>query len=148
MNTIDISCIDIESELDLEEMRRFCGKVLDHEDIHHWELSVLLCNDGFIRSLNSRYRNIDAPTDILSFRQGGESPGDLPFTAGDLVISLDTWKKNCVNYGEDAENEMKRLLIHGILHLAGMDHTDTTEEQPMLKAQEEIMEQLVGEKLF
>ncbi len=148
MNTIDISCIDIEHEMDMEKMCGFCEKVLDHEDIDNWELSILLCNDGFIHSLNVRYRNIDAPTDVLSFRQDTKSFMDVPFTAGDIVISLDTLKKNCENYGEEAENEMKRLFIHGILHLTGMDHNETAEGQPMLKVQEEIMEQFVGEKLF
>ena len=148
MNIIDISCIDIEPDLDMEKMRGFCEKVLDHEDIDNWEVAILLCNDGFIHSLNVRYRNIDAPTDILSFPQYTKSFIDVPFTAGDIVISLDTLEKNCANYGVEAENEMKRLLIHGILHLTGMDHSDTAEGQPMLKVQEEIMEQFVGEKLF
>ena len=61
------------------------------------------------------------------------------FTAGDIVISLDSLKKNCSDFEVSEDEELKRLLIHGILHLAGYDHSDNSPEQEMLKLQERIL---------
>ena len=88
-------------------------------------LSVVFCGDDFIRSLNRRYRGIDAPTDVLSFEDGAEEyeeDGTALKSMGDILISLDTLPGNAAYFGVDADEELKRLLVHGILHLNGMDH--------------------------
>lgn len=126
----------------------FEQKVLEKLNYDGEEISILFCNDAFIQELNKNYRQIDNPTDILSFENGEEytdEEGKKWVSAGDIIISIDTLKKNS-EYFEVSENEeLKRLLIHGTLHLNGMDHGEehieknSSPSDPMLKLQEEIL---------
>jgi probable rRNA maturation factor len=144
-----------------EELRRpawasraagFCKKVLRKLHLDNFELSVVFCNNNFIRSLNRRFRGKDEPTDILSFSQ--EEGAVLPEKAGgarvigDMVISLDMLTANGRDFSVPEEEELKRLLVHGILHLAGKDHAGPGPEEPMLILQEEILQELSEEKIF
>lgn len=128
-------------ELDLLEKLGYDGQ----------EISILFCNDDFIRDLNKNYRDIDSPTDILSFENGEEytdDEGKKWLSAGDLIISLDTLPKNAEYFKVSQNEELKRLLIHGTLHLNGMDHADEHVESgvepecEMLKLQEKILKSL------
>lgn len=126
----------------LDRVTPFMDKVLERLDIDNWELSVLFCDDAFIAGLNKKYRNIEGPTDVLSFEQGDEYIDDDDitwFNAGDIVISLDALKKNADQFDVDMNDELKRLLMHGILHLDGMDHSDNSPEQEMLQFQEHLL---------
>ena len=116
----------------------FIESVLDALDLHDWELSVLFCDNHYIKSLNAQYRNKDEPTDILSFPMGETSPGGR-FMAGDLVISLDALEENAEFFNVSADEELRRLLIHGILHLSGHEHATSSAEEPMLQLQEKIL---------
>lgn len=116
-----------------------------------WEVSVLFCDDNFIRDLNREYRGIDNPTDVLSFESGDFYPGENGkewFNAGDIVISVDTLKENSKEFLVDENEELKRLLVHGLLHLSGMDHKDNSPEQEMLVFQEELLKEFTGVKLL
>ena len=123
---------------------RFAGKVLDILKYDRWELSVLFCGDKKIKALNRQYRNKNEATDILSFNLGetvkkGKKETFLP---GDIVISLDTLRKNAKYFKISQDEELRRLLIHGILHLSGMDHKTLKKNEPMLLLQEEILRKL------
>lgn len=127
----------------IESVEPFVAKVLSRLDIDNWELSVLFCDDPFIANLNKEYRKIDGPTDVLSFEQGEEYVDDEEvtwFNAGDIVISLDSLKKNSEQFSVSQGDELKRLLVHGVLHLDGMDHEDNSPEQEMLQFQEHLLE--------
>ena len=117
-----------------------------------WDFSVLLCGDELIRSLNRQYRGIDGPTDVLSFEIGGEyedeRSGKAFFCAGEIVISIDRLAFNSADFGVSRNEELKRLVIHGILHLNGMDHSDNSPEQKMLQIQESILKTLAGVTLL
>lgn len=80
------------------------------------EVSVLFCGDGAIRTLNRRYRRMDAPTDVLAFPAEG---GGL---LGDIVISVPYAARQARRRGERPAREIDRLLLHGLLHLSGYDH--------------------------
>ncbi|HOC29991.1 MAG TPA: rRNA maturation RNase YbeY [Treponemataceae bacterium] len=126
----------------IENVEPFIALILDKLGIENWELSVLFCNDAFITDLNKKYRDIDSPTDVLSFEQGDEYIDDEDvnwFNAGDIVISLDTLKSNAKDFSVDVNDELKRLLVHGVLHLDGMDHEDNSPEQEMLQFQEHLL---------
>lgn len=126
----------------IENVEPFIALILDKLGIENWELSVLFCNDAFIADLNKKYRDIDSPTDVLSFEQGDEYIDDEDvnwFNAGDIVISLDTLKSNAKDFSVDVNDELKRLLVHGVLHLDGMDHEDNSPEQEMLQFQEHLL---------
>jgi len=128
----------------------FALKVLDEIKRDNWELSVLFCGDKTITDLNRQYRYKNEPTDILSFNLGetikeGEKTTYLP---GDIVISLDTLKENAQYFQTPQDEELRRLLIHGILHLDGMDHKTLENDEPMLVLQEKILNKLGTEQII
>jgi len=131
-------------------VRGFALKVLEEIKRDNWELSILLCGDKTITALNSQYRNKFEPTDILSFTLGEtiQEGGKTVYLPGDIVISLDTLRENAKYFNTGEDEELRRLLIHGILHLDGMDHKTTDKEEPMLAFQEEILDRLKNEHIL
>jgi len=88
--------------------------LLQHEGVPgDPEISLVLCDDAFIQSLNAEYRGQDKPTDVLSFAQ------DDPDLLGDIVISLPTAARQAQAAGWTLENEVALLGTHGLLHLLG-----------------------------
>jgi probable rRNA maturation factor len=83
------------------------------------EVAVLLTSDAQLRSLNRTYRGKNKPTDVLSFPTPPEIADQH---AGDLAISLDTAARQAVTYRHSLDTEVRILLLHGLLHLAGEDH--------------------------
>ena len=120
------------------------------------EISILFCNDEYIRQLNKAYRQIDSATDVLSFENDEEYEDEEGKwkCVGDIAISLDTLPVNADYFEVDADSELKRLLVHGILHLNGYDHGEEHIEkgsQPeceMLQLQEKTLAELKDEKII
>ena len=107
------------------------------------ELSLSLVDDRAIRRLNRTWRQKDKATDVLSFPAGDlpkGTPGPRPL--GDVVISLDTAKRQAKEYGRTLEAEMARYLAHGLLHLLGHDHERPRDAKRMAA----LEEQLLGER--
>ena len=152
MNEIDVIA-QMEPEPDwLENLEGFTAAVLDREGLSNWEISLTLCHDPYIKELNSLYRGKDEPTDVLSFCQnegetGFQSNSDL-IPAGDIVISMDTLKNHAEEYGVSLEEELKRVVIHGVLHLKGMQHKTNDLEEKMLKYQEKLLDDLRTFRIF
>ena len=93
------------------------------------EVTVVLCDDEEIRLLNKRYRDKDKATDVLSFDVGdGVSEGE-PF--GDIVVSVETARRQARTYDAPLVEEMQRLIVHGTLHLCGYDHHERKEAARM-----------------
>ena len=90
------------------------------------EVPVLLADDATLRRLNRTFRGKDKATDVLSFPAGpttvffGEPEG--PGLAGDLAISLEAAERQAAKFGHSLRDEVRVLLLHGVLHLAGFDH--------------------------
>lgn len=82
------------------------------------EVSVFLTGDDDIRELNRKYRKKDRATDVLSF------PLDDPYMLGDVVISVERAAAQAESFDVTVEEELGRLLVHGILHLVGYDHVN------------------------
>jgi probable rRNA maturation factor len=147
MNEVEVSVEGIGTPDWLERARSFALAVLDELGKDGWDLSLLLCDDAFIRGLNRQYRDKDEPTDVLSFEQGEsyrDPSGAERYLAGDIVISLDSLKRNADENGVPREEELRRLIVHGVLHLSGMDHEDNDPSRPMLVFQEELLGRLAG----
>ena len=126
----------------MDSVEPFLQEILSYLNLDSWEVSVLFCDDSYIAELNEKYRNIEGPTDILSFEQGDEyiaEDGVTWFTAGDLLVSTQSLADNAERFNVSLNEELKRLLVHGILHLNGMDHSSNEPEEPMLQAQEKIL---------
>jgi probable rRNA maturation factor len=157
VNEVEVASAGVEPPPWCSRLVRFACRVLEARGIENWELSILLCDDETIRELNRKYRHLDAVTDVLSFSQREEaglapvpSPAGAPpearRSAGDVVISLETLRDNAATGGVSEEEELKRLVIHGILHLEGLDHAG--EDSEMLGLQEEILSSLAKERVL
>ncbi|MDR1287591.1 MAG: rRNA maturation RNase YbeY [Treponema sp.] len=147
MNRIDISAEEVPLPSWNGAVRRFLRKVLAALGRDSWDLSVLFCGDEYIRSLNARFRHRDEATDVLSFPLGSPLPGGR-FLPGDIVISLDTLRENARSFNVTEDEELRRLLVHGVLHLDGMDHAGIGGDEPMLRLQESILAGLAGERIL
>ncbi|XP_004498456.1 endoribonuclease YBEY, chloroplastic-like [Cicer arietinum] len=110
------------------------------------ELSVLLCNDEFIRKLNKEWRDEDHATDVLSMSQ--HVPGlNLPILMlGDIVISLETAARQAEERGHTLLDEIRILMVHGLLHLLGFDHEISEEAEVEMEKEEELLLKSLGWK--
>ena len=139
-----------------ESVEPFVNKVMGELKFDGEEISMLLCNDTYMQELNKTYRNIDSTTDVLSFENDEEYEDEEGKwkCAGDIVIRLDTLPVNAEYFNESRNDELKRLIVHGLLHLNGMDHGEEHIEknvQPvceMLVLQEKVLEKLKDEKII
>lgn len=129
MNSVDVSLSGVEEPSWLEDYQKTCLELLESLGAEEWEVSILLCDNARIRELNQRYRDEDAPTDVLSFPQEerGEGFANYRGVVGDVAIS--------VEYAERWKH-LVRLTAHGLLHLAGFDH-DTPEAKADMDRRQE-----------
>lgn len=100
------------------------------------EVTVLLADDARLKELNSSFRHKNKPTDVLSFPAFENEEG----IAGDLAISLETAQRQADEHGHALEDEVRILMLHGVLHLAGYDHEVDNGEMRALEA--ELREEL------
>ncbi|MFB3787174.1 MAG: rRNA maturation RNase YbeY [bacterium] len=105
------------------------------------ELSISLVDDESIRRLNRAYRGIDSPTDVLSFPLREGEPVGQDYALGDIVISLDTARRQATTYGHTEADEIDELIFHGFLHLAGYDH-EQDDPSRWRQAEEELIRKL------
>ncbi|HVI80584.1 MAG TPA: rRNA maturation RNase YbeY [Candidatus Acidoferrum sp.] len=106
--------------LGAESLRRFVARARKAAGLHG-KVNVLITTDSAMRSLNSQFRSKDKPTDVLSFPA---VPGQRNHArlAGELAISAEIAAQNAIELGHSPAAEVKVLVLHGILHLAGYDH--------------------------
>lgn len=109
------------------------------------ELSVAFVDDARMQELNRDWRGKDRPTDVLSFSQleGDTVPGQA-MLLGDVVISVDTLERQAADGGWTVEEELVRLLLHGVLHLLGHDHERDDEARTMRAEEERLVAVLAG----
>jgi probable rRNA maturation factor len=113
------------------------------------EISVLLTGDAAIRRLNRRYRRIDRPTDVLSFAapRGAPHAGGGPAPVGDLVVSLETCRRQARTLGCPPLARLAHLLAHGLLHLLGRDHRTARAFDLMERTTRKLVEFAAGARL-
>ena len=106
------------------------------------ELSVMICDAPVIHELNRTYRNVDEPTDVLSFalNEGDEEDcAEEEAALGDIVINIDRAAEQAKEYGHSREREIAYLAVHGFLHILGYDHYEEEEKKEMRAAEEAIL---------
>ncbi|MBV8152149.1 MAG: rRNA maturation RNase YbeY [Candidatus Eremiobacteraeota bacterium] len=130
------------SERALRALRVTAQRLLEVAGRPNDDLSVTLVGDRAIRTLNRRFRGKDRRTDVLSFpivtpreRFDDRGPSRL---LGDVVISLDTARRQARAYDAPLVREIERLLIHGILHLLGHDHERPAQRRRMEKEERRL----------
>ena len=150
MNRIEITVTYPHPPPALKNLENICQRILAFQNKHNWELSILCTDDVTIRKLNNKYRGIDKATDVLSFSQFEGPPlptynSEQNIAAGDIVISVDTLLNNSRYHGNSFEDELMRVLVHGILHLQGLEHNEDDAQDDMIALQQRILSQLQGE---
>lgn len=100
------------------------------------ELAVVLADDAMVRALNKDYRGIDKATNVLAFRyaDGGSAPVPVPEAGealGDVVVALETARREAETAGRSLDEHLSHLVIHGVLHLLGYDHTNDPDAETM-----------------
>ncbi len=105
------------------------------------KFSVAFISDVRMKQLNQMFRNIDSTTDVLSFPYEADSFDPDQDNLGDIVISAEQAKKQAVDNGLSFEGEVKQLILHGLLHLCGLDHENDNGE---MNARELIVRDQLG----
>ena len=119
------------------------------------EIDVLLTSDEGIHQINLDMRNVDRPTDVLSFPEFELTPGELPgqedadpgtgyVPLGDMAISLERVKAQAKEYGHSNRRELAYLAVHSVLHLLGYDHMDEGAQKAQMRAREETIMAALG----
>jgi len=134
-------------------IRKCIAATLDAERVSvPCEINVLVTNDAGIHTINKESRNIDRPTDVLSFPMFELTPGNPPtdwtdyqdpatglVPLGDMCISVERAKAQAAEFGHSVKREVGYLTIHSMLHLLGYDHLDEGEMKRQMRGREEII---------
>lgn len=119
------------------------------------EVDVLLTDDDGIHEINRELRQVDRPTDVLSFPEFELTPGQLPgpedadpgtglIPLGDMVLSMERVSAQAREYGHSKRRELSYLVTHSVLHLLGYDHLDEGPMKAQMRAREEAIMALLG----
>ena len=103
-------------------------------------VSIVLVHDNEIHEYNRNFRDVDRPTDVLSFPDGDRSDGVEAL--GDIIISVDALRRQAKEYKHTLKREFCFLVVHGYLHLLGYDHHTPLEEKEMIGLQKEILNEI------
>ena len=117
-------------------------------DTERSEISVTFVSLKEIHQLNRQYRQVDSPTDVLSFPQFedlNQLPEEGEIMLGDVVICTDRAREQAEEFGHSFEREIIYLFVHSVLHLLGYDHMDEDEKKIMRRREEEVMD-IIGLK--
>lgn len=134
-------------KIDKRKIRSTTIKLLKHLDCPDKEISLSFVDDKTIQQLNKQYRNKDKPTDVLSFSlREGEFGNINPDVLGDIVISIETAASDASKNSLSLKQEIDFLIIHGLLHLLGYNHENTTKEETkkMQNKQKELFNLLMS----
>ena len=128
---VEIVFEDIEDiSLDTEKVEKWYSLVCEKEEKELGDISLIFCSDEYLLDVNRKYLDHDYYTDIITFDYTEED-----VVGGDLFISVDRVRENASDLGLSFEEELKRVMIHGVLHLCG--YKDKTEEDEILMRKKE-----------
>jgi len=119
--------------LDNEEVYAdWISNVIQSENKNIGEISYIFCDDEYLLEINKQYLNHDYYTDIISFDYT-----EADVISGDIFVSIDRVKENALDFGVSFDNELKRVIIHGVLHFCGFKDKSKEEEETMRFKEEE-----------
>ncbi len=131
--------------LDLKKFRKIAKTILTHLALPNAEVSISFVDDLQIQELNRRYLDRDKPTNVLAFSmRDGEFVSLHPQLLGDVVISVDTARRQSNRFGLNEVETIILLMIHGILHLLGYEHEGTKKgAREMTLKQKELLQKIL-----
>ena len=123
-----------------QDLRYGVGKLLYASPVYRYtligrapnELAIVLADDALVRALNKGYRGIDKATNVLAFRYADGETAPAPGEAlGDVVVALETARREAETAGRSLHEHLSHLVIHGVLHLLGYDHANDPDAETM-----------------
>ena len=129
-------------QVSVSRLRQFVNLLSRRLHVDSHSFAIVLVSDQAIRRLNRDFRNQDKPTDVLSFPTGPEDPPHLDNPVlGDMIISVETARRQAFSRHHSLQRELCVLVIHGLLHLLGYDHEVDRGEmhRKELKLQRELL---------
>ncbi|MBP6429063.1 MAG: rRNA maturation RNase YbeY [Bacteroidales bacterium] len=120
------------------KIKAWIKSVVEKKGMKVGDISYIFCKDEYLLNINKTYLNHDYFTDIISFDYS-----DKDKVAGDLFISIDRVLDNSKSLNQEFEQELYRVIIHGVLHLLGLKDKTEKEEKEMRKAEEECLKSLM-----
>ena len=117
-----------------QEVKKLVEAIIRNEGKTTGEISFIITSDDYLRNINKEFLNHDYFTDVISFNYSFDN-----IVAGEIYISEDTVRNNSIEYNVDLDNEMLRVIIHGVLHLAGYNDETDTEKQKMKQLEDKWM---------
>lgn len=147
---VEINYEEIQPNIRFEELiklvTRTCFETenLEKTDLY---LSVTLSKEDYIHKINKEYRQVDRPTDVLSFPmfQKDEIPREstgIQDVLGDIIICIPIVEKQAIEYNHSFERELAYMLVHGFYHLMGYDHMQEDEKRVMREKEEKVLSKL------
>lgn len=126
---------------EIETLQKYVEFVTKKEQIENAIFNIIFVTEEEIHRINKEYRNVDRPTDVITFALEDNEDEKNPIirVLGDVYISIDTAYKQAEIYGHSNLREVCFLATHGILHLLGYDHMEESEEKIMFARQEELL---------
>ena len=144
MNKIEIFKEVDEEIKELETVENVLQKALEKEKLENTSFNLIIVDNNYIHELNKKYRNIDRPTDVITFALEDENSVIIPNEErilGDIYISIDKAREQSKEYQHSLLRELSFLAVHGFYHLLGYDHQTKEEEKIMFQKQEEVLEE-------
>ena len=134
-----------EAESVIQRAIAAAAEIVD-EDVADAEIAVMLTDDTGIRALNSNWRGIDKPTNVLSFPalqpEGEVKPDDPPRMLGDIAIAYETLRREADEEHKPFDHHLSHLAVHGFLHLIGYDHENDADAEAMEALEQDVLAQL------
>lgn len=133
-----------EEKIDTKIIENVVEETSNYFNIDSSLVSIVLVDNKRIHEINKTYRNIDAPTDVISFAFQDEStnPNIGLTNLGEIYISLEKTHSQALEYNHSFERELSFLTVHGLLHLLGYDHMNKDDEKEMFDLQDKILNNL------
>lgn len=150
MEILELNYLDLEENKNYEKIiKKVLQKCFEEENLQDKKLyvNVVLTNDENIRNINREHRQIDKPTDVLSFPMyEKEELKNLKLEnkdiLGDMVISIERVEEQAKEYGHSFERELAYMVVHSFYHLLGYDHIKEEDKMKMRPKEENILQKL------
>lgn len=131
-------------EKEIKSIKKYVRKCLRLEKVKNARFNIILTDNKEIKELNSKYRNINKVTDVISFALEDEKEENFFLekrVLGDIYISVDKAESQSKEYKHSLKRELSFLSVHGLLHLLGYDHIEKEDEKIMFRLQERILDE-------
>lgn len=139
MNSYEI-INEFKEDFKYDYLPKIIDKCLEMEMVENAVFSIIFIDDAYMHELNKTYRGIDRSTDVLSFAYEDNESVEMEYRMlGEIFVSIPKMREQAKEYGHSETRELSFLVVHGILHLLGYDHTRSEEEEKEMFRRQELV---------